>query len=149
MIHDVEHLHAELEVEIFRDALNPVVLEDGEIEAGDARAIYDVAPGIATKVEAPQVSGWERPSRVSARDNVCRRRRITISVKECLARRDRNPEAVDIDVVCGISRMGRTSTTGSRQPARVSVIIAAQGSSGVATRPPSRGEGKAIAGREK
>ena len=53
MIHDIEHLHAELEVEIFRDALNAVVLKDREIEAGNARAIYDVASRVAAEIEAP------------------------------------------------------------------------------------------------
>lgn len=47
MVHDVEHLDAELDVKTLRDARNPVVLEDGKIEAGDSRAIHDVAPGVA------------------------------------------------------------------------------------------------------
>ena len=125
MIHDVEHLHAELKVEIFGDALNPVVLEDGEIETHHTRAVDDVAPRIAPEIEAPQVSRWERSPIAGCRVNVCRRRWIAISEKERLARRDRNPEAIDIYVVCGIARMGRGATTGSGEPVRVSEVIAA------------------------
>src|ERR1700738_2028656 len=38
MIHDIEHLHAELTVEVFRDFLHALVLEVGEIQIGSAGA---------------------------------------------------------------------------------------------------------------
>src|SRR5260221_2351335 len=52
MIQDVEDLGTKLHVEIFRDALDAIVLEDGEVQIRDARTDQDVSAGIASEVEA-------------------------------------------------------------------------------------------------
>src|ERR1700682_6131882 len=52
MIHDIEHLHAELCVEVLRDSLDAIVLEHGEVQIGYAGADNNVAASIAAQV------GW-------------------------------------------------------------------------------------------
>ena len=38
MIKNIEHFHPELDVEVFRDALDAIVFEDREVHSHDARA---------------------------------------------------------------------------------------------------------------
>src|SRR5260370_24909864 len=52
MVHDVKDLHAELDVEILRDAFYAVVLEHGEVQVGYSRTDQNVAPCVASHVEA-------------------------------------------------------------------------------------------------
>src|SRR5258708_5765939 len=54
MIENVEDLGAELYVELFRDALDVVVLKQGEVQLGYSRTHQNIATGIAAKVEASQ-----------------------------------------------------------------------------------------------
>jgi hypothetical protein len=51
MIDDVEHFNAELKVKAFGDFLNRYVLEDGKIEAGDARTDDAVPARIPSQVK--------------------------------------------------------------------------------------------------
>ena len=52
MVHDIEHLQAKLDVEVFGDLGDAIVLEHGKIQAGDAGANQNVAAGIAAEIEA-------------------------------------------------------------------------------------------------
>ncbi len=56
MIEDVEHFGAELDVEVFRNALHGEILEYREVQVRDSRTSKDVSSGVATKVETPQVA---------------------------------------------------------------------------------------------
>jgi len=57
MIQDVKNLGTELHVEILRDTLDAIVLEDGEVQIRDAWADQDVPAGVASKIETLQVGG--------------------------------------------------------------------------------------------
>src|SRR5882762_2399953 len=52
MIHDIEHLHAELCVEVLRDFLDAIVLKHGEVQIGYSGADNNVAASIAAQI------GW-------------------------------------------------------------------------------------------
>lgn len=51
MIDNVKDLRAELQVEIFGNSLDAVILEHREVQGCDARADQDVATGVAAEVE--------------------------------------------------------------------------------------------------
>ena len=52
MIQNIEKLRAELHVEVLGNFSNAIILEDRKIEIGKAGSNQDIAPGVATKVEA-------------------------------------------------------------------------------------------------
>jgi hypothetical protein len=51
MVQNVENFGTKLHVEIFRDALDAIVLEDGEVQIRDARTDQDVPAGVASEIE--------------------------------------------------------------------------------------------------
>ena len=52
MIENIEHLQAELDVEVLRDSADVIIFKDGEVQAGHSGADQDIAAGIAAEIEA-------------------------------------------------------------------------------------------------
>src|SRR5258708_26244238 len=113
MIHDIEHLHAELCVEVLRDFLDAIVLEHGEVQIGYSGADNNVAASIAAQI------GWSG-----------------------------NSEAVGLDIVVGVSGIGKRAATGAAKPVRKSKIVVIERISRVVTRPPCGRKRDAVADRE-
>ena len=80
MVENIENLRAELNVEFLRNFLNVVVLEQREIQGSNSRSDQNVAAGVATKIEAPQIPRCERSAQT-------RRSRIAVGTEKCLAGR--------------------------------------------------------------
>ena len=60
VIKDIKHLHAELYVEVLRDSLDVVVLENGEIQVRNPGADQDVSARIPAQIETrKRRDGWE------------------------------------------------------------------------------------------
>src|SRR5260370_31686441 len=103
MVHDVKDLHAELDVEILRDAFYAVVLEHGEVQIGDARTDQDIATCIASEVEALREHGGDRRwvwirwggGRLEARGGL-----VTGWVSEGQVRGRRDKKGLGFDGVC-------------------------------------------------
>jgi len=117
MVHDVKHLQPELNVEILRNALNPIVLEDREIKAGNSWPNQKIAAGIAAEIETPEVPGRERCAQ-------CRWRRIAIGVKEGLIRCHGNAKTLCLDVARGVAWICGVTTTRSAQAIRIGIVVA-------------------------
>src|SRR5258708_7029328 len=108
MIENIKHLHTELYVEVFRDSLDLVVLEHGEVQIGDARTVHDIAARITTKIEALRERGQERGS---TRVRRLRVRRCWIAIRipkgglagPCWC--DRDGEAIRLDIILGMARI--------------------------------------------
>ena len=102
MIHDIKHLEAKLYIEVLRDALDVVVLEDREVQTCDAWANHDIASGIAAKIEALWERGKERGGTGVRRLGV-RWRWIAVLVPKGHVGRSGNSEALCLDVVFGMA----------------------------------------------
>lgn len=105
MIEDVEDFCAKLDVESFRDALDVVVFEHGEVQRRQTWTCDDVAAGITAQVEASQISRRKRPPKT-------RWCWITVSVKECLIWRYGYLEALRLYVL-EVSRPRKRLATGT------------------------------------
>ncbi len=130
VIDDVKHLRAELHVEGLRDAPDVVVLEHREVQAGDAGANQNIAPGIASEVETLREHGgdrrrvWVRRSggRLSARGKC-----VAVIVPKSRVRRAGDGEALRrFDVVGRIARIRQSVAAGSAKPVREGKIVAAE-----------------------
>ena len=51
VIENIKHLQAKLHIEVLRDPLDAIILEDGKVQIGYARAHQDVATCVAAKIE--------------------------------------------------------------------------------------------------
>src|SRR3984893_10702320 len=98
-IQDVEKLCAELHAEVFRDSLDGVIFEQGEIQVRQSWPSQNITSGVAAKIEALGKSAEGR---------------VTICRIEGSGRRRRDREALGLDVVVGISRIGERPA--SRSP---------------------------------
>ena len=54
MVEDIEHFHAELNVEVFRDARDAIIFEDRKVQRHDPWTDQCIAPLRAPKIEAGQ-----------------------------------------------------------------------------------------------
>src|SRR5882762_747529 len=103
MVEDVEHFSPELDIEIFRDFPDVVVLENREVETHYARADQAVAAGIAPKVKALWKSRENGRSGRIARLNG-RWQWVAVCIpKRCIGR-SRDSEALGLDVIVGVTR---------------------------------------------
>src|SRR5581483_10935964 len=104
MIQDVEKLGTELHIESLRDTANVVVLEQGEIQLGDARARNNIPPRIAAQVVAVRKHGCDwRPIRwLSAGRELVAIRLPPRKIGRCW-----DAKAVRLDVVVRIPRIGQ------------------------------------------
>src|SRR6202162_387175 len=137
MIQNVEHLHAKLHVEIFGDALDLVVLEDGEIQVRHSGAIEDVAARIAPQVEAAQVSRRQRAAK-------SRRSRGAIGIEEGLIGSHWKAGALALSIVCTIARISRGATARAGKTIRVYKIVTAKRACRVGAGSPRRSKRYAI-----
>src|SRR5258707_2511384 len=138
VIENVEHFSAELHVEILRDFFDAVVLENREVQTGYARANQAIAAGIAAKVETLQGSGIDRPwgTRWSG---------IAIRAPKRRVRSGRNREALGLDVVGRIARIGERLAARPAKPVGICKIVTTVGVVAISARTPCGGKGHTIA----
>src|SRR5580692_6927572 len=105
MIQNVEELSSKLDIEIFRDPLDTIVLEQREIETPEAGAVYLVASVITQQVHARD--------RVGNRVNNARCRRLAYRGKRSGC--DRIVEATEFEVIVGIPRVDGMCAARRRQ----------------------------------
>src|SRR5229473_757832 len=116
VIQNVEDFRSELNVESFRNTLDVIVLEQREVQGGDAWTNQNVAPGIAAKVKTWQ--SWEPTGSVKSRIlgvvdrdlvavrvNQTGRHRIAVGIPESKVGRRWNLEALRLDVVRWVPRI--------------------------------------------
>src|SRR5258708_12177896 len=136
MIDNVEYFGSELYVEIFRDSFDMVVLEYREVETGYTRANQAVAASIPPEVEAlwkGRRNGWKR--------RVARLNRWWKRIAVCAPKRwigsGRDGEALSLDVVVRIARIGERIAAGPAEPARIRTTATPVGVGGAPPRAPS------------
>ena len=134
MVQDVKYLGAELHVEVLRDAPDVVVLEDGKIQIGDARADQDVSARIAAEVEALQVG--KIPALTIIRS------------KKGSIRRSGHGKALGLNVVIGIPGIRQGLASRPAEPIRKSPVVVVLGKSWIIPRPPGCREWDAVADGE-
>ncbi len=97
----IENLGTELNIEGLRNSPDGIVLENREIEVYKARSGDDVASGIASQIETPQIirirGSRAAESRIAAERCRC--------IEEGQVRRGRHRKTLSLDVVIGISRV--------------------------------------------
>src|SRR6266404_3651029 len=138
MVHDVEHLDAKLHVEILRDSLNAIVLEDGEVQTGDARTDQDVAAGVASKIETLQVGGGG--GQIPTLTIICSKKRSV----GC----SWDGEALGLDILVPVSGICKGFAPGAAKPVRERPIVIVLSKSGVIAGAPRGGKRYAITNRE-
>src|SRR5258708_7432798 len=129
MIHDIEHLHAELQVEVLRDSLDAIVLEHGEVQIGYAGADNSVAASITAQIGAKRE--WEHGH---ASDGIIVR--ITIGIVEGKVWSGRDGETLRLNVIAGVSGIGKRAATDAAEPVWKSKIVVVLRTGRVVTRPP-------------
>src|ERR1700682_299562 len=134
MIHDIEHLHAELYVEVLRDSLDVSVLEHGEVQIGHAGADNSIAASITAEIETLQI-GYR-----AAID--------TIRAPKLSIGSGRNGEALRFDVKAGGAWIRRRGTSRRHDAVWKSKIVVVECISRVISRPPGWRKRHAVAGRE-
>src|SRR3984893_5108377 len=97
-IQDVEKLCPQLHVEVFRDPLDGVIFEQGEIQVRQSWPSQNITSGVAAKIEELGKSAEGG---------------VTICRIEGGRRRCRDREALGLDGVVGISRIYERSATRS------------------------------------
>src|SRR6266481_160635 len=138
MIQDVEDLGTKLHVEILRDALDAIVLEDGEVQIRDAWADQDVPAGVASKIETLQVGG--SGGQVATLTIICNKKR---SVR-CRG----DGEALGLDIVVRVPRICKSFASGTAKPVRKGPIVIVLRKSRVIASSPCRGERHPVIDRE-
>jgi len=103
VIKDVENLHAELHVEVFRDSLDVVVLEHGKVQVGYPRADENVTPRIASQIEALRKRG--KNGRSSRGVLGTGRRRVAIRIPKVRVWCRGNGKALCFDVRRRVARI--------------------------------------------
>src|SRR6202043_4047477 len=151
-------------VETFRNPLDRLILKNGEIQVRNPRPGQEVATGTATKVETRErrqpgrrraaieaisrdaVTRPVRVTRVSWIEPIDKAgwRRIAVRVPKGQTGGGRDGKALGLDVVAGISGIGKCRATGSVQPIRESPVVAVREALRIATGSPGRGKGNAI-----
>ena len=138
MIHNVKDLGAELHIEIFRDSLNAIVLEDGEVQIRDARADQDVPAGVASKIETLQVGG--SGGQVATLTIICSKKRSV--------RRSGDGEALGLDLVVRVPWICKRFAPRASKPVRERPIVIVLRKSRVIAGTPCGGKGHPITNRE-
>src|SRR5712691_5755538 len=118
VIENIEDFRSELNVESFGNALDVIVLEQREVQRGDAGAEQNVAAGIAAQVETCR----ERNRRADAWWQG-----IAILVPKCHVGSCGDRKAFGLDVMSGIARIREGLATRSTEPVRKCPIVAAVG----------------------
>src|SRR6266404_1400646 len=113
-----------------------IVLEDGEVQIGDARADQDISTGIAAQIKTLQIV-------------VCWIAALTIirGVK-CRVGRSGDGKALSFDVVVDVSRIRKGLASRSAEPIRKSPIVVVLGEGGIIPSPPGWREWDAVADGE-
>src|SRR5712692_10651528 len=115
MVEDIEDLSTELHVEILRNSFNVIILEHGEIQGRQTRAINDIASGIATQIKAwqgrqPVCTVLSRILRVGDHNLVplavhqAWRHRIAVRIPEVKVRCGGNLETLSLNVFVDVPR---------------------------------------------
>src|SRR6266851_9406223 len=141
MIENIEHLDAELDVEVLGDSLDVVVLENREVQTRNTRADQDIAAGISAQVETLQRSGVYGTSDA-------RWLGITIRIPKRGVGSGRDAEALSLDVVARIAGICKHAASRSPQAVRVSKIVAAQRIGRITAGAPGGCEGHSVADGE-
>ena len=122
MVENIENLCPELHVERFRDPLDVVVLEQGEVQVRQSRAGQDITAGVAAQV----VTQRERDRCPDAW-----RQGIAILVPKGQVGCRGYGEALSLDVVVGVSGVRKRVTAGPTKPVRKCPVVAVVGIGGV------------------
>src|ERR1700681_4085232 len=109
-IQDVEKLRAELHAEVFRDTLDGVIFEQGEIQVRQSWPSQNITPGIAAEIEALGKSAEGG---------------VTICRIESSGRRRRDREALGLNVVVGIPEIYERPASRAGQAIRKSPGVGA------------------------
>ena len=139
MVDDVEHLHAELDIEDLRDLLHRNILEDREIEAGDPRSNDTISPGVTPQVETHERrqgrtrSGHRWIHRIRDRSAKIGRIRSAVRLPEGQIGCGGELEALGTKVVCRITGIHGRSASRASQPIRIRIVIATVRIGGIAT----------------
>src|SRR5258706_5733759 len=118
VIENIEDFRSELNVESFGNALDVIVLKQGEIQRGHARTNQYVAAGIAAKVET-QRGGNRAPD--------ARRYGIAILVPKCHVGSCGHSKTFGLDVMAGIARIRPGLAARSNEPVWECPIVSAVG----------------------
>ena len=114
-IWQVEYLHSELRDKALRDLLDREVLKHRRIEANQSWSIQNVTSGVTPEIETLWI-GHARSSR---------RIRVAVRSPKCHVGRCGNGEALGLDVICDIPRIGKSRAARCSQPIWIVVRVAA------------------------
>ena len=133
MVQNVKNLGAKLHVEVLRNAPDMIVLEDGEVQIGDARTDQDISTCIAAQIKTVQiVVRWIAALTI-------------IRGVKCRVGRSGDGKALSFDVVVDVSGIRKGLASGPAKPIRKSPIVVAHGKCRIIPGSPGWRERDAIA----
>src|ERR1700730_14135020 len=119
MVKNIEHFHAELNVEVLRDFTDVVIFENGEVQAGDSGTDQNIAAGITAQGVALQRGGIDCAAETG-------RRGAAIGIPKRSDGSGWYAKALRLDVIAGVAGIGGGCASGSAQAVGVGKIVAAQ-----------------------
>src|ERR1700730_5645329 len=115
MVQEVKNLRAELHVEILGDLADVIIFEHREVHFRSARAGQDVAAGVATQIEAAQIT-WKDRCPLWCR--ICRcawYKGIAVGIEKCLTGSNGAAKPLGFNVVLNVAGIDRRIASGPAQ----------------------------------